>query len=59
LEKPYGERIFKITEFKDGKFQLLLHATNSLLHKTVVQGITITEVFENDTEIQKYGGRNV
>ncbi|MGU3377092.1 J domain-containing protein [Chryseobacterium sp. M5A1_1a] len=50
LEKSYGERIFKITEFKDGKFQLLLHATNSLLHKTVVQGITITEVFENDTE---------
>ncbi|MDR2238306.1 MAG: DnaJ domain-containing protein [Chryseobacterium sp.] len=50
LEKPYGERIFKITEFKDGKFQLLLHATNSLLHKTVVQGITITEVFDNDTE---------
>lgn len=50
LEKAYGERIFKITEFKDGKFQLLLHVTNSLLHKTVVQGITITEVFENDTE---------
>lgn len=50
LEKPYGERIFKITEFKDGKFQLLLHVTNSLLHKTVVQGITITEVFDNDTE---------
>ncbi|CAA7387166.1 J domain-containing protein [Chryseobacterium fistulae] len=50
LEKTYGERIFKITEFKDGKFQLLLHATNSLLHKTVVQGITITEVFENNSE---------
>ena len=50
LEKPYGERIFKITEFKDGKFQLLLHVTNSLLHKTVVQAITITEVFENDVE---------
>ncbi|KMQ61721.1 molecular chaperone DnaJ [Chryseobacterium sp. BLS98] len=48
LEKPFGERIFKITEFKDGKFQLLLHATNSLLHKTAVQGITITEVFENN-----------
>jgi curved DNA-binding protein CbpA len=48
LEKPFGERIFKITEFKDGKFQLLLHATNSLLHKTAVQGITITEVFENE-----------
>lgn len=50
LEKAYGERIFKITEFQNGKFQLLLHATNSLLHKTVVQGITITEVFDNDTE---------
>ncbi|MXS72737.1 DnaJ domain-containing protein [Flavobacteriaceae bacterium W22] len=50
LEKAYGERIFKITEFKDGKFQILLHATNSLLHKTVVQGITITEVFEKDGE---------
>lgn len=50
LEKPYGERVFKITEFKDGKFQLLLHVTNSLLNKTVVQGITITEVFENDVE---------
>ncbi|WP_332453816.1 J domain-containing protein [Chryseobacterium aquaticum] len=50
LEKPYGEKTFKITEFKNGKFQLLLHVTNSLLHKTIVQGITITEVFENDGE---------
>ncbi|AYN02026.1 DnaJ domain-containing protein [Chryseobacterium sp. 3008163] len=50
LEKAYGERVFKITEFKNGKFQLLLHATNSLLHKTVVQGITVTEVFESDGE---------
>lgn len=50
LEKAFGERIFKITEFKDGKFQILLHATNSLLHKTVVQGITITEVFESENE---------
>lgn len=50
LEKSYGERAFKITEFKDGKFQLLLHATNSLLNKTVVRSITITEVFENDKE---------
>ncbi|MDR6157045.1 curved DNA-binding protein CbpA [Chryseobacterium sp. SLBN-27] len=50
LEKAYGERVFKITEFKDGKFQILLHATNSLLHKTAVQGITITEVFDNDTD---------
>ena len=50
LEKGYGERAFKITEFKDGEFQLLLHATNSLLNKTLVRGLTITEVFENDTE---------
>lgn len=50
LEKPYGERIFKITEFQDGKFQLLLHAYNSLLRKTAVQGITIAEVFEDDKE---------
>ncbi|WP_417431807.1 J domain-containing protein [Halpernia sp.] len=52
LEKSYGERVFKINEFKDGKFQILLHATNSLTQKTVVKGITITEVFENDR--QKY-----
>ncbi|QDP84284.1 J domain-containing protein [Chryseobacterium sp. SNU WT5] len=50
LEKGYGEKIIRVTEFKDGKFQLLLHATNSLLNKTVVQGITITEVFENKSE---------
>ena len=50
LEKGYGERVFKITEFKDGKFQILLHATNTLLNKTLVRGITITEVFENDKE---------
>jgi hypothetical protein len=50
LEKNYGERTFKIKEFKDGKFQLLLHATNTLLNKTVVQGITITEIFENEKE---------
>jgi len=50
LEKGYGEKVFKITEFKDGKFQVLLHATNSLLNKTLVRGITITEVFESDRE---------
>jgi curved DNA-binding protein CbpA len=50
LEKGYGERVFKINEFKDGKFNILLHATNSLLNKTIVRGITITEVFENDKE---------
>ena len=50
LERSFGERVFKITEFKDGKFQILLHATNTALNKTVVQGITITQVFENDRE---------
>lgn len=50
LEKGYGERTFRINEFKDGKFNVLLHATNSLLNKTVVRGITITEVFDNDKE---------
>lgn len=50
LEKGYGEKVIRITEFKDGKFQLLLHATNSLLNKTAVRAITITEVFENRTE---------
>lgn len=50
LEKGYGERVFKINEFKEGKFNLLIHATNTLLNKTIVRGITITEVFENDRE---------
>ncbi|WHF52854.1 DnaJ domain-containing protein [Chryseobacterium gotjawalense] len=50
LQKGYGEKVIRITEFQDGKFQLLLHVTNSLLNKTVVQGITITEIFENKSE---------
>ena len=50
LEKSYGERTFKINEFKDGKFQILLHAMNSSIQKTAVKGITVTEVFENDKE---------
>jgi hypothetical protein len=50
LEKGYGEKIIRITEFKEGKFQLLLHVTNSLLNKTVVQGITLTEIFENQSD---------
>lgn len=53
LEKGYGEKIIRITEFKDGQFQLLLHVTNSLLNKTIVQGITLTEIFENrDNEVR-------
>jgi len=50
LEKAYGERIFKITEFKDGKFHVVLQAMNTLINKTVVQGITFTEIFEDDKE---------
>lgn len=45
LEKPQGERTFRIKEFdKEGKFQIILHATNTFLHKTAVQGITILEI---------------
>lgn len=49
LEKAYGERTFRITEFKDGQFHVVLQATNTRINKSVVQGITITEVFENAT----------
>lgn len=44
LEKRQGQRTFRIKEFDgDGKFQILLHATNTFLNKTAVQGITITK----------------
>lgn len=47
LEKNHGERTFRIKEFdKNGQFQILLHATNTYLHKSVVAGITITETSE-------------
>lgn len=50
LEKPNGERTIRITEFdSQGKFQILLHATNTVLHKTIVQGITITELTETES----------
>lgn len=50
LEKPNGERTIRIKEFDShGKFQILLHATNTVLHKTIVQGITITELAENES----------
>lgn len=50
LEKPNGERTIRIKEFdSNGKFQILLHATNTILHKTIVQGITITELAENES----------
>lgn len=45
LEKSYGEKSFKITEFQNGKFHVVLHATNTFLRKTIVKGITVTEIF--------------
>ena len=53
LEKPQGERTFRIKEFdKEGKFQIILHATNTFLHKTAVHGITISEIL-NDEKLEK------
>ena len=54
LEKPHGERKFRIKEFDSQvKFQFILHATNTLLNKTVVQGITISEVNSEKSVSQK------
>lgn len=54
LEKPNGERTIRIKEFdSQGKFQILLHATNTILHKTIVQGITITELAESEIESEE------
>lgn len=50
LEKSYGERDFKITEFQNGQFHVVLQATNTLLNKSVVKGITITELLEGECE---------
>ena len=50
LVNAYGEKRIKITEFKDKKFHVLLQATNSLLNKTVVKGVTLTQIFEGDKE---------
>lgn len=55
LEKAFGERNFKITEFKDGKFHVVLQAMNTLVNKTVVQGITFTEIFEDEKTGQETG----
>lgn len=50
LESSFGERDFKITDFKDGQFHVVLQATNTLLNKSVVKGITITELTNDETE---------
>lgn len=57
LEKKYGERKFKINEFNNGKFHVVLQAMNTLINKTVVQGITITEVFETEPHPQPQEGK--
>lgn len=49
LEKAYGERSFRITEFKDKKFHVVLQAMNTAINKTVVQGITFIEVSESES----------
>lgn len=50
LEKSSGNRIFKITEFKDGQFHVVLQALNTLTNQSVVQGITFVEVFNDVPE---------
>ena len=50
LVNTYGEKRIKITEFKDKKFHVLLQATNSMLSKTVVKGVTIIQIFEGEKE---------
>lgn len=59
LEKSYGERIFKITEFKDGKFHVVLQAMNTLLNKTVVKGITFTEIIPGGAENIRKEAENI
>ncbi len=53
LVRAYGEKTFKITEFKDGKFQLLLHASNTLMNKTVVKALIITQISSAEQETFK------
>lgn len=41
LVKPFGEKTIEIAEFQSGSFQVLLHAQNTLLRKTVVSALTL------------------
>lgn len=52
LVAPYGEKKIKITEFKNGKFHIVLQAMNTVISKSAVKGITITEVSEYSRETQ-------
>lgn len=53
LQKAFGEKHFTMDDFdENGKFSIIINATNSFLNKTVAQRITITEVFEgNNAEL--------
>lgn len=56
LETAQGKRSFRIKEFdKEGKFQVILHATNTSIQKTAVQGITILEWTDDFSENKKQG----
>ncbi len=53
LVKPFGEKTIEVPEFQNGKFQLLLHAQNTLLRKTVVSSLVIYDkfhVFDQDPQ---------
>ncbi len=50
LDTTYGERKFRITDFKNGQFHVVLQATNTLINQSVVQGITFNEIFESESE---------
>jgi len=45
LVEAYGERKIKISNFSDGKFQLILQAMNSHLNIMKVHRITINQEF--------------
>lgn len=51
LQKSYGEKVFSINEFdENGKYHLILNATNTFLNQTVARRITITEMYETKKE---------
>ncbi|NAW50555.1 DnaJ domain-containing protein [Elizabethkingia argentiflava] len=54
LQKSYGEKRISITEFdEEGKFQLILNATNSVLNQTVASGISFREIVDLNKVLEK------
>lgn len=51
LVSAYGEKRIKITEFKSGKFHIVLQAMNTMINKSVVKGISISEISDNEEDI--------